>query len=66
MEKEREEERVAIGTAGATATQKIMELSKRNRDSELSAEVAAEKNCIRHLQKNLKESEMNTLQRNAE
>ena len=57
LEKEREEERVAMGTAGATATQRIVELSKRNR--ELSAEVAAEKNHVRHLQKKLKESEMN-------
>lgn len=54
LEKEREEVRVAMGTAGATATQRIVELSKRNR--ELRAEVAAEKNRVRHLQK---ESEMN-------
>jgi DNA repair exonuclease SbcCD ATPase subunit len=61
LEKEREDERVAMGTAGATATQRIVELSKRNR--ELSAEVAAEKNRVRHLQKKLKESEMNTSQK---
>ena len=53
----RREERVAIGTAGATATQRIVELSKRNR--ELNAEVAAEKNRVRELQKKLKEAEMN-------
>lgn len=61
LEKEREEERVAMGTAGATATQRIVELSKRNR--ELIAEVAAKKNRVRHLQKKLKESEMNTSQK---
>ena len=57
LEKERDEVRMAMGTAGATATQRIVELSKRNR--ELRAEVAAEKNRVRHLQKKLKESEMN-------
>ena len=57
LEKEREEVRVAMGTAGATATQRIVELSKKNR--ELSAEAAAEMNRVRHLQKKLKESEMN-------
>ena len=57
LEKEREEGRVAMGTVGATATQRIVELSKRNR--ELNAEVAAEKNRVRELQKKLKEAEMN-------
>ena len=61
LEKGREEERVAMGTAGASATQRIVELSKRNR--ELNAEVAAEKNCVRQLQKKLKESEMNRAQK---
>ena len=57
LEKEREEGKVAMGTVGATATQRIVELSKRNR--ELNAEVAAEKNRVRELQKKLKEAEMN-------
>ena len=61
LEKGREEERVAMGTAGASATQRIVQLSKRNR--ELNAEVAAEKNCVRQLQKKLKESEMNRAQK---
>ena len=64
LEKEREEERVAMGTAGATATQRIVELSKRNR--ELNAEIAAEKNRVKQLQKKLKESEMNTLQKESQ
>ena len=46
-----------MGTAGATVTQKIVELSKRNR--ELNTQVAAEKNRVRELQKKLKEAEMN-------
>ena len=46
-----------MGTAGATqATQRIVELSKRNR--ELNAQVAAEKNCVRELQKKLREAEI--------
>ena len=61
LEKVREEERMALGTAGMSATQRIVELSKRNR--ELSAEVATEKNCVRQLQKKLKDSENSTTQK---
>lgn len=64
LEKEHEEERVAMGKAGATVTQRIVELSKRNR--ELNAEVAAEKNRIRQYQKKLKESEMTTSQKESQ
>ena len=55
LEKAREEEKSALGAVGASATQRIVELSKRNR--ELGAELATEKNRVRQLQKKLKETE---------
>ena len=64
VEKAREEERVALGTAGTNATQRIVELSKRNR--ELSAELATEKNRLRQVQKKMKEPEMSSAHRDAE
>ena len=64
LEKECEKERVAMGAAGATVTQRIVELSKQNR--ELNAEVAAEKNRVRQYQKKLKESEVTTLQKESQ
>ena len=51
----REKERQALGSTSTTATQRIVELSKRNR--ELNAEIASERNNVRQLQKKLKESE---------
>lgn len=50
----RQEERQALGSTSTTATQRIVELSKRNR--ELNAEVASERNIVRQLQKKLKEA----------
>ena len=55
IQKAREEERMAISGATSTATQRIVELSRRNR--ELSAELTAEKNRVRQLRKKLKESD---------
>lgn len=49
-----EDEREAYGNSGGTATQRIIELSKKTR--ELNAEVASEQNLVRHLQKKLKEA----------
>ena len=51
---------MALGTFGVTVTQRIVELSKQNR--ELNAEVAVEKKCVRQYQKKLKESESTTSQ----
>ena len=53
LQKAREEERIAIGGATSTATQRIVELSKRNR--ELTAELTTEKNRVRQVQKKLSE-----------
>lgn len=55
VQKSREEERLALGGASSTATQRIVELSRKNR--ELSAEITAEKSRVRQLQKKLKEAE---------
>ena len=60
IQKAREEERMAISGATSTATQRIVELSRRNR--ELSAELTAEKNRVRQLRKKLKESNEQTNQ----
>ncbi len=49
----REEEMMAFGGSSSTATQRIVELSKRNR--EITAELTAEKNRVRQLHKKLKE-----------
>lgn len=49
----REEERAALGGCSSTATQRIVELSKRNR--EITAELTAEKSQVRKLQRNLRE-----------
>ena len=59
LQKAREEERMAIGGATSTATQRIVELSKRNR--ELTAELTAEKNRVRQLQKKLSEQAKQSL-----
>ena len=64
IERAREEERVALGMAGTNATQRIVELSKRNR--ELSAELATEKNRLRQVQKKMKELEKSSAHRDAE
>ena len=61
LEKAREEERAALGVAGSSATQRIVELSKKNR--ELNAELATEKNRVRQLHKKLKESEKSLTQK---
>ena len=53
LEQTRREERAALGAAGSSATQRIVELSKKNR--ELNAELATEKNHLRELQKKLQE-----------
>ena len=55
LQRMREEEKVALGGVSSTATQRIVELSKKNR--ELTAELTAEKNKVRQLQKRLKEAE---------
>ena len=55
IEKCREEEKIAFGGIGTSATQKIVELSKRNR--ELNSDLASEKNRVRQLQKKFKELE---------
>ena len=54
LKRTREEEKVALG-GGSTATQRIVELSKKNR--EITAELTAEKNRVRQLQRKLKEAE---------
>lgn len=48
-----EEEKEALGGVSSKATQRIVELSRRNR--ELMSELAAEKNRVRQLQKELQE-----------
>ena len=55
LQRMREEEKVALGGVSSTATQRIVELSKKNR--ELTAELTAEKNKVRQLQRRLKEAE---------
>ena len=55
LQRMREEEKVALGGVSSTATQRIVELSKRNR--ELTAELTVEKNKVRQLQRRLKEAE---------
>ena len=55
LQRMREEEKAALGGVSSTATQRIVELSKRNR--ELTAELTAEKNKVRQLQRRLKEAE---------
>lgn len=55
LQRMREEEMVALGGVSSTATQRIVELSKRNR--ELTAELTTEKNKVRQLQRRLKEAE---------
>jgi len=54
LQRTREEEKVALG-GGLSATQRIVELSKKNR--EMTAELTAEKNRVRQLQRKLKEAE---------
>lgn len=55
LNEQRDEERRAMGGANSTITQRIVDLSKKNR--ELSAEVASERNKVRELQSKLKKSE---------
>ena len=55
LQRMREEEKVALGGVSSTATQRIVELSKKNR--ELTAELTAEKNKVRQAQRRLKEVE---------
>ncbi len=50
-----EEERMAMGGANSTVTQRIVYLSKKNR--ELNAEIASERNKVRELQTELTKSE---------
>lgn len=52
---QREEERRAMGGSSSTVTQRIVELSKKNR--ELNAEVASERNKVREIQVKLKRRE---------
>lgn len=62
LENARKEESIALGAgSNSSATQRIVELSKKNR--ELNAELAREKNHLRELQKKLKECEKSAVQR---
>ena len=54
LQRSREEERLALGGVSSTAAQRIVDLSKRNR--EVTAELTAERNRVRQLQKKMKES----------
>lgn len=54
MRSKMEEEKEALGGVGSKATQRIVELSRRNR--ELMSELAVEKNRVRQLQRELQEA----------
>ena len=54
MRSKMEEEKEALGGVSSKATQRVVDLSRRNR--ELTSELAAEKNRVRQLQKELQEA----------